>query len=103
MGATPALTPKISPLGLAPEEVGEVLDKGRPASWSKRPLSNEYSSEPMCLIPFFFFLRILFIFRERGREEKERNIDVNEHRSTISCCAQAGTEPTTQVCAPMGY
>ena len=42
----------------------------------------------------------LFIFRERGREEKEREISINVWLPLM--CPQLGTWPTAQACALTG-
>ena len=50
-------------------------------------------------LPFFFFFKILFIFREgKGGKERERNINV----WLPPVCPLLGTWPATQACAPTG-
>ena len=54
----------------------------------------------------FIFFKILFIVRERGGEEEERekNVDVQEIHQLVASCRlpTRGTWPTTQACAQTG-
>ena len=50
--------------------------------------------------PTFFFLKYLFIFRERGREREREG---EKHQCVVAYHAPSmGTWPATQACAPTG-
>ena len=64
----------------------------------KTPQNLEFIYKKLCIYSFFK-KKILFIFRERGREkERERNISV----WLPLLCPLLGTWPATQACALTG-
>ena len=52
--------------------------------------------------PFFFFWKILFIFRERGREGEKQQCEIERLIGCLLHTPWPGTEPATQACAMTG-